>query len=429
MYDHYKHSEAQPPSAGGKLGLQGVSDEQYEAIAKYKNYTYTVAPPTGMYNSSANQHIERLLGGSLDPTLTVEEIERLRERIQVQDSREQRKTFHLLSQVWISKLASEFQKNQDRYNHAEIEKMFYPSYAPKYFDAVKALDLPRKWYWRRESFDALEQMARMVLAKEDMETKKIPMSFEEWYHIHWNFYMAFSAIQFVCATTSEQCIWTQEFVTSLAEYCKERLDNVYSKELGTTKDAPILMLGNNVGKLTFLLNQTKICPVPFIASHERPNHNPYILQIPPHLQNDFTPKPIQQMKDADALEKYQPSMVLLSNMKANVDITSTIRRFGCVKEYLTIGIPDSYSEGHGWDTFGAPHLRDKNDQTTVPAFAAAGFDRMRIPTLSRWLLHKHDCREVFGLATVEAFCRKKYYWPLGPRMKLHYHGRWSPVFY
>lgn len=429
MYDHYKQNENNAPQQGGHLGLHNITDSQYEALAKYKNYTYTVAPPTGLYNSGANTHMERLLGNSLDPNLTVEELERLRERIQVQDPREQRKTFQLLSQVWMSKLASHFQKDQDKVDHAMFEKMLYPTYAPKYYEATKALDLKPKWWWRREPFDSLEQLARMVLDKEDMETKKISMTFEEWYHIHWNFYMAFSPIQFLCACISEPCLWTEEFVTTLAEYCKERLQTVYSNEIGTRKDAPILMLGSNSGKLTFLLNQTKICPVPFIASSDRPNFNPYLLSIPPNKQRDFVTRPIQKMKDGEALEKYQPTMVLLSNMKANIDLTSTVRRFGCVKEYLTIGIPDSYSEGHGWDTFGAPHLRDKADRTTTPAFMADGFERMRIPLASRWLLHKHDCREAFGLATVEAFTRKKYFWPLKTRMRLHYYGRWKPVFY
>lgn len=40
--------------------------------------------------------------------------------------------------------------------------------------------------------------------------------------------------------------------------------------------------------------------------------------------------PIVKMKTQLALEKYEPSIVLLSDMESNIDITSIIRKQGSV---------------------------------------------------------------------------------------------------
>src|SRR3569833_3210550 len=87
------------------LGLHDVTDSQYEMLAKSKNHTYPVAPPGGLATQNAVQMVERVLGGRIDPTLTVDELERVRERIQVMEKREQQKMYQALSSVWMQKLA------------------------------------------------------------------------------------------------------------------------------------------------------------------------------------------------------------------------------------------------------------------------------------------------------------------------------------
>ena len=413
------------------LGLQNVTEEQYEMLAKFRDHTYVIAPPSGTHSRGAQERVERVLGGSLDPTLTVEQLERLREHIQITEKREQQKLFQSLSQIWMERLAINFRKER-RVNHAEIERMFYPTYAPPYVDAVRALDLPVRRWWKQELFASLEHLARLPLDRVDMDTGAMKLTFEEWYSLHWNFYMPFNPVAYVCACTSASCIYTREFVDELAAYCKERLEKVYIPAAagpGAARPAPILMLGRHLGKLAWLLNETKVLPVPVIASHEKPATNPYLLRIPQHKQKEFAVRPIQTMTDADALEKYKPALVLLSSLKANVDITSTVRRFGSVKEYCTIGISDSYTEGHGWDTFGHPHFRDRQDKSTTAAFVADGFVRMSLPHCSRWLLHKHDSRDAFGLGSVQSFVRQSYVWDIPTRLNFRFFSRLRPRFY
>lgn len=416
---------AVPASAqSSTLGIEGSNQQQYEMMCQYPNHLYTVAPPSNIFDRNSQNTVEKLLGGRTDTIcLTVDQLERIRERIQVAEKREQQKFFRAISTVWMSHLARAFRKEQGL-NHALIEKMFYPDFAPKYFDAVAALNLPRKFMWRPQSFSILENISRFALDGVDQETGKMKLSFEDWYHLHWNFYMPFNPVHYLCTVNSESCVWTEEFVNSLATYCKDRLEQVYDKKDGSgggnNIGAPILMLGNRTGKLVGLLNQTKILPVEVIGVHENPNLNPYLLKIPSHKQKEFTPRPMQTMKDTEALDKYKPTLVLLSNMKANVDITSTVRRFGCVKEYMTIGVPDSYTEGHGWDTFGCMYFKEREDNTTYPAFYSDNFDRVPLYNMSRWLIHKYDSQEVFGLASCQTFVRRQY----SPNSRARLHMNW-----
>jgi hypothetical protein len=126
--------------------------------------------------------------------------------------------------------------------------------------------------------------------------------------------------------------------------------------------------------------------------------------------------PIVKMKLQDALDKYQPSIVILSDMLMNQDITSIVRAHGCVREYITIGMANTYAEGHGWDTWGHIRYRPK-DASIQPAFEQEGWTRYDLNHISRWLLHKNDSELQMGNGVAVAFTRKLLTAPAAVKMR------------
>jgi hypothetical protein len=393
--------EAIPRSAATMLGIQYAAEESadvYDKIQTVNGHTFTVPPVSRFRSKSAESKFASIVG-SVDPIrFDAERFDNVRERLQVADKREKDACLQAIAVLYSEHLSKAFVASTNT-DCAEIERMFYPDYVPTYDGALKALGLSRPWYYKRAIFATLENISRMPLENCN-DKRQVTMSFEEYYCLLWNYYTPFNANAFVNLVLAQSFIPTKELVESTADYVAWRHSQIDGKE----KKNPILFTGPRIGKFAQLLNNTKKIPVPIVAVHEKPNTNPYLLVIPPEKQAQFKPAPIIQMKNQAALEKYEPSMVLMSDFTMHQDETAMVRAQGCVREYIYFGMADSYAEGNGWDTWGYAKYRAKGE-AVLPPFMREGWVKVNLNHISRWMIHKNDSDMMMGVGSVTSFVR------------------------
>jgi hypothetical protein len=379
------------------LGLNDVDKAQYEVMRNVNGYQYLVAPANKFMTKTAQSRVMKITGG-MNPRFSPEIFDGQRERLQMAGKKEKQEQMEALGVMYLQKLSEAFVADK-QVDHQEFEKMLDPRYAPTYADASRALNLPVPWLWRQQKYETLENISRLSLEACNKD-HQCTLSFEDWYQLFWNYGMPFNAVAYYCGITAQQQVYTQEYVAEFAHYLQQRLASQLK-----ASDAPILLIGGHIGKLAYLINQTKLLRVPVIATHEKPNTNPILAKIPGSEQKRFQPTPIEKLKDETALEKYQPALVIMQDLKSNQDITQMVRSFGCVKEYVTVGLGDSYLEGHGWQTWGNPKYRDKDD-TILPPYHADGYWKLSLNFVSRYALHKYDSDLAHGFGTVKAFQKR-----------------------
>lgn len=391
-----------------RLGVQYASDEErniYEKVATINGYTFEV-PPVNRFHSKAAESKFVQLAGSLNPRFEAERFDNLRERLQQFDKKGKDTHLQAIAVLYAEFLGNNFLKAKN-VDYAEMERCFSPSHLPSYETALRTVGLARPLWWRQGPFVRLEDISRLPLSRCNVN-KEAPMSFEEWYCLFWNYYTPFNTLAYLLMVTAQSILPTKELVESTADYIAYRHGLI---EDPRAKKAPILFLGPRTGKLGGLLNKTGKIPVPIIHVHEKPNMNPYLLVIPPHKQDEFKPHPIIKMKDQAALEKYEPAIVLMSDMMMNSDPTAMIRRMGSVREYIYFGTPNSYIEGHPWDTWGNFKYREKGSDH-IPPFVRENWFKVALPHLSRWMIYKTDSDMQMGNGAVTTWVRR----PLRPCM-------------
>ncbi|KAG5466808.1 hypothetical protein LSCM1_00985 [Leishmania martiniquensis] len=383
------------------LGIQYTSEDAsniYKKIGTLNGYTFEV-PPVNRFHSKTAETKFTQLTGSLNPKFEASRFDNLRERLQVAEKRDKDGHLQAIAMLYAEFLGNNFLKAKD-VDYAEMERCFYPRYTPTYDTLLKALGMRRPLWWRQGMFSSLEDISRLPLDRCNVE-KETPLTFEEWYCLFWNYFQPFNALAYLCMVTAQSIVYTRELVDGVADYLAERHALITEEK---AKHAPILFLGARTGKFGALLNATKRLPVPVIHTHENPNMNPYLLVIPQSKQADFKPNPIVKMKNQAALEKYEPSIVLFSDMIMNNDPTAQIRQQGSVREYVYFGVPDSYCEGHAWDTWGYFKYRERGTDH-IPAYMREGFGKVTLPHLSRWMVHKLDSDMQMGNGTVTSWIR------------------------
>ncbi|CUG88068.1 Hypothetical protein, putative [Bodo saltans] len=399
--------EAIPRAAATMLGVQHTAEEaaeMYEKIQTVNGHTFSVFPATRFRSKSASAKFASIVG-SVDPIqFDAERFDNVRERLQVADKREKDACLQAIAVLYSEHLAKAFVAATNT-DCAEIERMFYPDYMPTYNDALRALGLKRPWFYTRAVFATLENISRMPLENCN-DKRQATMSFAEYYSLLWNYHTPFNTNAFVNLAVAQSFIPTKELVENTADYLAWRHSQIEGKE----KKNPILFTGARTGRFAQLLNNTKKIPVPIVAVHEKPNSNPYLLVIPPEKQALFKPAPIITMKTQAALEKYEPSMVLMSDFTMHQDDTAMVRAQGCVREYVYFGMADSYAEGNGWDTWGYAKYRVKGE-ATLPPFLREGWVKVNLHHLSRWMIHKNDSDMMMGIGSVTSFVRD----PLRPK--------------
>ena len=404
-----------------RLGLQNTDDaDVLKKVSTINGYTFTVCPANKYHSQQAEQKFASLAGG-INPVFNPDRFDALRQKLQTSEKREKDSGLQAIAVLYSEELSKKFAKAKD-IDYAAIERMYFPTYLPTYDEILKSHGMKKPLFWRPGSFTNLENMARIPLDR-CTETREAKMSFEEWYNLFWNYYNPFSPLEFTCLCTAQSMMFSQEFVNSFADYLALR----HASLDDSMKKNPILFFGPRIGKYGAFLNATKKVPVPIIHVHESPNTNPYLLAIPNELQADFKPMPIQKMSYKQALEKYEPSMVIFSDMKTHTDETAMIRATGSVREYITLGIPDGYAEGAGWDTWGYSRYRPK-DASSMPPYLADGWGRLNLHHLSRWLVHKNDSEMQMGTAAAVSFMRRPVIPAFSYRLKNFHMARLRPFF-
>ncbi|ESL09211.1 hypothetical protein TRSC58_03072 [Trypanosoma rangeli SC58] len=392
-----------------RLGVQYSSDEErsiYEKVATIHGYTFEVPPVNRFHSKTAESKFVQLTG-SMNPKFEAERFDNLRERLQQADKKGKDSYLQAIAVLYAEFLGNNFLKAKD-VDLAELERCFYPSHLPAYDVALRTVGLKKPLWWKQGFFVRLEDISRLPLSQCDIN-KQASMTFEEWYCLFWNYYTPFNTLAYLLMLTAQSLLPTKELVDSTADYISHRHSLIEDPK---AKKAPILFLGSRTGKLGGLLNQTGKVPVPIIHVHEKPNMNPYLLVIPPNKQDAFKPHPIIKMKAQAALEKYEPAIVLMSDMMMNTDPTAMIRRIGSVREYMYFGTPNSYIEGHPWETWGNARYREKGTDH-IPPFLRENWMKLSLPHLSRWMIYKTDSDMQMGNGAVTTWMRR----PLKPSAK------------
>ena len=82
--------------------------------------------------------------------------------------------------------------------------------------------------------------------------------------------------------------------------------------------------------------------------------------------------PVENMSHKDALDTYQPDVVINSWMPPNEDLSQDFRDTPSVQEYILIGEPDLC--GKDWETWGVDlGITSHSDRTPTPPYAKDGF--------------------------------------------------------
>ncbi len=380
------------------------------------DYEFTILPINRYHSRAAEQTFVKF-AGSMNPKFETMKFDSMRERMQTVPKAEKEKLMRAFAILYTEGLAAAFiAEEKGKLDLAKFEQLLYPKSLMTHADTLKAVGMRRKPWWTPILAAHLENYSRLPLERcsqkmtegpNPVTTSSAVLSFAEFYSLFWNHYHPFNTLSYLCLITRQTTMVTQEFIDGFADLLLYR-HSLLDKE---GKEAPILFLGGKIGKIGALLNATKKLPVTVIHTHENPIQNPYLMFIPPDKQAEFRPNPIIKMKNVDALAKYEPRIVLLTDMEMNVDDTQLVRQQGSVREYYYIGFGDSYIEGRPYETWArrndeAKTMLEYIKVATLPPLVQQGWIKRPLPHLSRWLLHRYDSQLLFGCAQLTGFYRR-----------------------
>jgi len=231
-------------------------------------------------------------------------------------------------------------------------------------------------------------------------------------------YDACSALKALSIAAGESLVYTQEFIHALATYLRERLE-VYGDAAIVSRGAsgemqyrPILCTFGN-GRLAWMLNETNIIPTRVIPTRlPQPLRNSRLrYQFPDgSVSSKFGATfPCEVVEIGRALELHKPVMIL-AEPHVDRDYLSDLRGYHTVREVLALGQIDSPAMG----SFSFPLLSfgvtpgpatywvysDSLQRSTTlrgtqtlpmdPPFAAQGYKRVYVDSISKVMLHSND---------------------------------------
>ena len=117
---------------------------------------------------------------------------------------------------------------------------------------------------------------------------------------------------------------------------------------------------------------------------------------------------VQRLSSEAAIERLQPSVVLVSWMPSGIDWTCHCRECPSVREYILLGERDGSTCGDGWATWGL--VPDNGyeyglDDDSPKPYAADGFVLTELADVSRWQICRFDSAAARGFSTAVAFTR------------------------
>lgn len=139
--------------------------------------------------------------------------------------------------------------------------------------------------------------------------------------------------------TGQYEIWTQEYIAGLGSYVARTLTG-YGQP-----GATVLEVGAGHGRLSGLLRQdlgARGLGASVVATDIKPPRETYF--------------PVERIGHEEALEKYQPTLVIASWMLVRHDWTRAMRKTPSVRDYILIGMPDITSTPSAWRGYASPEL-------------------------------------------------------------------------
>ena len=376
----------------------GLPEGSIHYVRQAGDHTFTVCPAIREKSAFTRSQLHKHYPGCNSP-ITLEKIENSRRMFEGFSQKDKLDFMGKVKQVEAELLSASFQRLEWGLRYDSIERMFFPKYLPSHSDAMRAFRLPKPFLYVPETFQTLENIARLPLDRAD-RSGALTVSFDEWLSLFQNYFASPHPLHYFLQVTGSTTLFTREFVNHLAEYLAERCECLGN---GTT---PILDVGSPTGRLAFLLNETKKLPASVLSCCDTPLANPYLLKIPRHMQSAFD-LPAPQGLDIDpALQKYRPKIVLCQDMPMNKDLTAQMRAEGSVLEYLLIGVPYSYLSGHPWLTWGLDSNQPGKRLRVRSHHAASGFKDRALNHLSRWLICRHDSHIATGFSQVISFTKQ-----------------------
>jgi len=234
-------------------------------------------------------------------------------------------------------------------------------------------------------------------------------------HIHHD---ATSHLRFLAFRTGDDLLLSQQLVTELATYLRERWEALDD----ASKKKPILVLFGN-GRLGAALNDSGILPVNvFTAAPHSPvqrqrqsgelKRQPAALDLPGPIRTPRTFAKtfhVDALGVAPALHKYKPALVLMEPHMER-DYTAEARGYISVREVLMLGRvdgPGMASFNYPWLSFGcAPSIEtywivneklqlqevpdDKSFMPTDAPYVAQGYEKLYVDRVSKWLVGSND---------------------------------------
>ena len=189
----------------------------------------------------------------------------------------------------------------------------------------------------------------------------------------------------------------EEYVNAFSDYLSQRVES-----LGASEDSPITILevGAGNGRLSHFLQQRLEAKFPGKVKMIATDSGEWSLK---------TAFPVETIGHKEALQKYQPKIVVFSWMPYQEDVTDDFRAAESVDEYLLIGETDSGCCGDEWRTWGQSQSIDEEGEgkEKVAPYIADGFERETLEDASAQQVCRTDVPGRYYHSKTTSFRRKK----------------------
>lgn len=185
----------------------------------------------------------------------------------------------------------------------------------------------------------------------------------------------------------------EEHVTALAGYFADRAKS-------RTADNPLVILevGAGNGRLSHMLRGKLEAMVPDKVKIVATDSGDW------GLKSDFQ---VEQLGHQEAMEKYQPEVVVFSWMPYQEDISKDFRSNESVQEYVLIGETDWGCCGDEWETWGLAWSRDdEGEGDDTPLHKKDGFERVNLDDISDLQSCRTDSPGEYHHSSTVSFRRK-----------------------